>query len=226
MKNNKKNYTSVMTNKKKEGNTMSTPAILAMQINDEIKWVYLHWGGNPNEAGRCLFENYNTPEKAKALIALGGLSSLEPRIAPNEGEPHSFDDPAENVTVAYHRDRGERLQINTVKIQKSLSDTMQDIFINGGYTYLFKGHSWYLVSDNTLIRLTLANTGRLTEKTKRLNLTINCKAVYNTSIFVPIDMTFDEAIAYANKYLDSIPVQPLEYAGGDVIDEENSDFDE
>lgn len=212
--------------KKKEGNTMSTPAILAMQSKDEIKWVYLHRGGNPNEAGRCLFENYNTPEKAKALIALGGLSSLEPRIAPNEGEPHSFDDPAENVTVAYHRDRGERLQINTVKIQKSLSNTMRDIFINGGYTYLFKGHSWHLVSDNTLIRLTLGNTGRLTEKTKRLNLTINCKAVYNTSIFVPIDMTFDEAIAYANKYLDSIPVQPLEYAGGDVIDEENSDFDE
>ena len=64
---------------------MSTPAILAMQSKDEIKWVYLHRGGNPNEAGRCLFENYNTPEKAKALIALSGLSSLEPRIAPNAG---------------------------------------------------------------------------------------------------------------------------------------------
>ena len=38
--------------KKKEGNTMSTPAILAMQSKDEIKWVYLHRGGNPNEAGR------------------------------------------------------------------------------------------------------------------------------------------------------------------------------
>ena len=41
---------------------------------------------------------------------------------------------------------------------------------------------------------------------KTLNVTVNCIGVYNSSIQVRDDMTIDEAIKYASKHLDSIPI--------------------
>lgn len=62
-------------------------------------------------------------------------------------------------------------------------------------------------------------------ETKRLNLTIICKAVYNSSIDVPIDMTLEQAIAYADEHLDEVSLGPLKYIwGSDKLDEENCDF--
>lgn len=64
-------------------------------------------------------------------------------------------------------------------------------------------------------------------ETKRLNLTIICKAVYNSGIDVPVDMTLEQAIAYANKHLDEVNLGPLEHIrGSDKIDEGNCDFNE
>lgn len=62
---------------------------------------------------------------------------------------------------------------------------------------------------------------------KRLNLTVNCQAVYNSSLLVPANLTFEEAIAYAYQHLDQVPVGPLEYIGGsETLDTDNCDFDE
>ena len=61
---------------------------------------------------------------------------------------------------------------------------------------------------------------------KRLHLTINCTAVYQTGINVPDDMSIEEAIEYAKARLEDIPVGVLEYAGNDVLDEDNCDFDD
>lgn len=62
---------------------------------------------------------------------------------------------------------------------------------------------------------------------KRLNVTVQCMAVYNSSIEVPDDMTLEEAIEYANEHLDKIPCNKLEYVpDSDILDEENCDFDE
>lgn len=41
---------------------------------------------------------------------------------------------------------------------------------------------------------------------KTLNLTVMCQAYYNSSIEVPDDMTFDEAIEYAKQHLDEVPI--------------------
>ena len=61
---------------------------------------------------------------------------------------------------------------------------------------------------------------------KRLNVTVQCMAVYNSSIEVPDDMTKEEAIKYANQHLDEIPCGELEYVSdSDELDEENCDFD-
>lgn len=65
------------------------------------------------------------------------------------------------------------------------------------------------------------------EGTKRLNLTIQCTAVYNSSIEVPETMSFEEAIEYAKEHLEEAPLGELTYTrGSDTIDEENCDFDD
>ena len=62
---------------------------------------------------------------------------------------------------------------------------------------------------------------------KTLNVTVQCMAVYNSSIEVPDDMTFEEAIEYAKNHLNEIPLGELEYVDdSDVLDEENCDFEE
>ena len=62
---------------------------------------------------------------------------------------------------------------------------------------------------------------------KRLNVTVQCMAVYNSSIEVPDNMTLEEAIEYAKKHLAEIPCGELEYiSDSDELDEENCDFEE
>lgn len=60
---------------------------------------------------------------------------------------------------------------------------------------------------------------------KRLNVTVQCLAVYNSGIDVPDDMTLEEAIKYAKAHLDEVPLDQLEYVrDSDQLDEDNCDF--
>lgn len=62
---------------------------------------------------------------------------------------------------------------------------------------------------------------------KTLNVTIQCMAVYNSSIEVPEEMTLEEAIEYAKNHLNEIPLEELEYVDdSDILDEDNCDFEE
>ena len=64
-------------------------------------------------------------------------------------------------------------------------------------------------------------------KTRRLNVTVTCQAVYNSSIAVPANLSFEEAIAYAKAHLEDIPLGTLEYiSDSDELDEENCDLEE
>lgn len=60
---------------------------------------------------------------------------------------------------------------------------------------------------------------------RKLNVTVLCNAVYNSSIEVPDDMTIEEAIEYAKKHLSEIPCGELDYVSDRGLDEENCDFD-
>ena len=44
---------------------------------------------------------------------------------------------------------------------------------------------------------------------KRLNVTIDCMAVYNSAIMVPDELTLEEAIQYAKDHIDEICVGEL-----------------
>lgn len=143
---------------------MSTPAILAVQTGDTVRAVYLHSDGMPQWAGRCLLEHYNSQEQAEALIDLGGLSHLDARLAPDEGEIHSFLKRAPGVTVAYHRDNNEPLDIVEVPLQESLCKTLQSTHIAGDYAYLFHDGAWHMARGNAFRKLTEANTRLKTRK--------------------------------------------------------------
>lgn len=63
--------------------------------------------------------------------------------------------------------------------------------------------------------------------TKKLHLTINCQAVYEGSMDVPIEMTFEDAITFARKNIESVPLGPLTYiSGSDELDVDNCDFED
>lgn len=64
-------------------------------------------------------------------------------------------------------------------------------------------------------------------ETKRLNVTVNCLAVYNSAIDVPADISIEEAIVYAKKHIKTIPLGELEWVeDSDELDEENCCFDD
>lgn len=120
---------------------MSTRSSIAIvEANGEVKSVYCHHDGYPECNGRILLEHYNTEEKVRDLIALGSLSSLGARVAPERDEAHSFDNPVMDVTVAYHRDRDEPLEMSNHKSLKDFGENL--IMLGAEYAYVWKNGTW------------------------------------------------------------------------------------
>lgn len=88
---------------------MSTNSKIGIQLEcGKIKAVSCHWDGQHKTVGKMLHEHYQDKAKVEKLIALGSLSYLEKEVDIPEGVTHNFNNPAEGITVAYHRDRGEK----------------------------------------------------------------------------------------------------------------------
>ena len=65
------------------------------------------------------------------------------------------------------------------------------------------------------------------KKMKKLNVAVQCMAVYNSHIMVPEELTLDEAIKYAKEHIDEINVTEMSYVSdSDVLDEEFCAFDD
>lgn len=123
---------------------MSTNANIGYVENGKLTFIYLHWDGYPQWAGRRLLEHYNTLDKVKELCALGQLSHLDERLAPNPDEPHTFDKPADGVCVAYGRDRGEKnteARTETFFAPNSLENTLNRVY-RQEWGYVFVDGAW------------------------------------------------------------------------------------
>lgn len=121
---------------------MSTRSRIGMvQPDGTIRSIYCHSGGYLNWNGKKLLTHYNTPAKAKTLIDLGDISSLNDKLAPSKGVKHTFDAPAADVTKAYGRDRGEKNVDATVS-----ADVKAFLAIDSGqeYSYLFDDGKWFV----------------------------------------------------------------------------------
>ena len=113
---------------------MATNARLILMLpGEEPKAVYLH-AGHPLDALPMLRRHYSDPDRARALVELGDISYVAPRLEPSPGERHSFRDPAPGVTVAYHRDRREPWHRVRTKSLKEVPEMEFD--------YVFDGSEW------------------------------------------------------------------------------------
>jgi hypothetical protein len=121
---------------------MSTNSTITLSVSDGYDSIYCHWDGNPKHVGKMLFDHYNTEKKVKELIALGSISSLCKHIKPEEGVRHTFYDPADDVTIAYHRDRGEGSSPSI-----AMCHTLDQVYDTGEeYNYMFENDEWHLVT--------------------------------------------------------------------------------
>jgi hypothetical protein len=109
----------------------------------EIRSIYCHSDGYLSGVGATLREHYTTFKKIKELVMLGDLSLLGQHLAPPSGIEHYFDYPrrAPGVTVAYHRDRGEK---GCESVLAKNEAAFLAIDSNQEYSYLWKNEKWYV----------------------------------------------------------------------------------
>lgn len=88
---------------------MSTRSNIGI-INDDrsVDVVYCHWDGYPSYNGAVLLHHFRDEDKVRRLLRLGDISILAPKLEPGPGQEHTFEHPAEDVCLAYGRDRGEK----------------------------------------------------------------------------------------------------------------------
>ena len=128
---------------------MSTRSFICKSLpNNTIVGVYCHYDGYPSGVGATLTTHYATDERVTALLNLGSISQLHPRLVPDLGDTHTFDNPAKNVTVAYHRDRGEALSTTTFP---SLDVMVENVAHQLGveFVYIWDSNEW-VTMDLTL----------------------------------------------------------------------------
>lgn len=101
---------------------------------------YCHFDGYPEGVGATLAESYDDDAKVAALIALGDMSCLYDEF--ETSLPHSFERPTPNVSVFYHRDRGEVLRTSVDPdadaFYKRAADGWEE------YIYLRKDGQWFV----------------------------------------------------------------------------------
>lgn len=120
---------------------MATRSRIGIENPDgTVTSIYCHNSGYPEWNGKVLVENYEDPEKVKALIALGDISSLDESVECPEG--HSFSNRVDGYTVAYHRDRGEELrQRKDASVEKFKRSDLEE------YGYLFTQQGEWICID-------------------------------------------------------------------------------
>lgn len=115
---------------------MSTRSAIITKTKDGYQGVYCHSDGYLEGVGYTLRDHYSDDKKVKELISLGHLSVLGDRALPISG--HTFDVPEDGTTIAYHRDRGDRLGIVTGPTAEWVADRIG----HDGHVYVWNGKCW------------------------------------------------------------------------------------
>jgi hypothetical protein len=122
---------------------MATRSRIGIENEDgTVSSIYCHWDGYPSNNGKILSTHYTDRDKVNELIALGSISSLKQNVAPDSD--HSFEKPQDDVTVAYHRDRGEDLDAG--RIDASLEEFEKKY--NEEYGYVLTKDNVWLVTEH------------------------------------------------------------------------------
>ena len=117
---------------------MSTRAAIIMKAGDSYIGIYCHNDGYLSHVGEILKKHYTDLAEVKELIELGDISSLQKNVKPAEGIKHSYNNPAKDVTVAYHRDRNDEFSI-------ALGITIEGVasrIDHNNHVYVFEDGKW------------------------------------------------------------------------------------
>ncbi|MCK5612701.1 hypothetical protein KAR91_63095 [Candidatus Pacearchaeota archaeon] len=120
---------------------MGTRSLILLANDEGYKGIYCHWDGYPDHNGEILKNNYFTYAKMEKLIKLGGISILGEKI----GKKTDFNKSAKGQCVAYHRDRGEELEIITLSPVDPFSVVMDQY--NAEYIYVMDKNGNLKYSD-------------------------------------------------------------------------------
>ena len=124
---------------------MSTSAFVGKENPDgTVTSITVYSDGYPQYMFKMLKKNYSDPKKVDKLIALGDCSCIEKEVDVPEGVKHTFDEPVEGITIAYHRDRGEDWE--DVKPMENVSEETFRCYCGNEYWYLFKNGEWLKTS--------------------------------------------------------------------------------
>lgn len=85
---------------------MSTRCGIALRSGDTYQTIYCHCDGYPEYMLPVLRENYNSLELASKLISYGDASYIDKKLEPTS-DFHKFGTPEPDVSMFYHRDRGD-----------------------------------------------------------------------------------------------------------------------
>lgn len=122
---------------------MTSATIGIKQADGSVRAIRVNADGYPAHAGTMLVLHYHKPEQIEALLALGELSQIGENPTPPKGTAHTWAHPVPETTVAYHRDRGEKL--NPAKRYASVENYLANAIGDAGasYAYLFDDGKWF-----------------------------------------------------------------------------------
>ncbi len=101
--------------------------------------VYLHFEATVQQAGQILHKCYNKSAAAREIVKLGAVSYLSSSLFPKTGIPHTFNNPQSDVSVFYHRDRGEPLHKSSCRTVEEYRD-----LTSLQYVYLWINKEWHV----------------------------------------------------------------------------------
>lgn len=127
---------------------MATCAGIAVKTEKGYKTIYCHNDGYPNHMLRTLRDNYNSSELAAKLIELGNASFIGKKLEP-EYAYHCFSCPEPDVSIFYHRDRGDDWD----ECEPELYTLKKDLFAVYYYAYIFDGEKWYGYKDGKKVTI-------------------------------------------------------------------------
>ena len=121
---------------------MGTRSRIAVMHGDNCKSVYCHWDGYLEHNGQILLDHYDSA-KANQLVALGDMSSLGQHINVPDLVEHTFEKPAEGVSVFYGRDRGEKG--TDYIVHHTFNDFLEQCDSGGvEFYYIMRDGVWYV----------------------------------------------------------------------------------
>ena len=151
---------------------MATRSRIGLKLEDgTIKHSYCHFDGYPHGVGHTLVKHYSDIEKVKELLSFGDMSFLAPKVTPDG--IHNFDNPEQDVTVFYGRDRAEAdVDSVTTSIDEYLSVKYSSCI---DYQYVFSGERWWAYDNNDkfgweLVKRYLPDEYTLTEEELACNI--------------------------------------------------------